>query len=163
PPSAVSSAGSSSSPSPRRRRATAPTPSSTPTTITRAASARACRWSRSSPAPSPSAPAAPADARGRSPRSAPASAPSSPACCTCDSPLQLGPYLLLAMFVALLAMLYTRSFYALVHVFHQLKMPRILKPALGGLLTGAVGVGLYFVFREDVRTLAVLSTGYGIL
>src|SRR4051794_12614816 len=42
-------------------------------------------------------------------------------------------------------------------------MPRILKPALGGLLTGAVGVGLYFVFREDVRTLAVLSTGYGIL
>jgi CIC family chloride channel protein len=81
---------------------------------------------------------------------------------TFDNPLQLLPYTLLAGFLVLLAMLYTRSFYGLTHLFRRLPCPPHIKPALGALLSATVGVGLYFVLgRQDV--LAVLSFGYGIL
>jgi CIC family chloride channel protein len=76
---------------------------------------------------------------------------------------QLGPYTLLAVAMALLAMVYTRAFYGLTHLFHKLSFPRMLKPAVGALLTGAVGVGLYFAFGGERRALAVLSFGYGAL
>jgi CIC family chloride channel protein len=80
-----------------------------------------------------------------------------------DNPLQLVPYLALALFVVVLAMLYTRSFYGLTHLFHRLHMPPHVKPALGAFLTGAVGLALYFAFGREERVLAVLSFGYGSL
>jgi len=86
-----------------------------------------------------------------------------------NDPLQLVPYLLLVILLVILAMLYTRSFYGLTHFFHRLPLWPHFKPAIGALLTGLVGVALYFLLKgilpperkQDV--LAVLSFGYGIL
>lgn len=75
-------------------------------------------------------------------------------------PLELWPYTLLAIFMVLLAALYTRGFYGVTALFHKLGIPRKLKPALGALLTGLVGVGLYFAFGGRAQVLSVLSFGY---
>jgi CIC family chloride channel protein len=86
---------------------------------------------------------------------------------TFDNPWQLGPYLLLALVMIALAMLYTRSFYGLTGLFHRLRMPRHFKPALGAFLTGAVGLALYFGFDfvgyANKFVLSVLAFGYGSL
>lgn len=79
------------------------------------------------------------------------------------NPLELGPYLLLALLMVILAMIYTRSFYWMTHLFHKLPMKRHLKPALGALLNGLVGVLLYQALGQNLQVLAVLSFGYGIL
>ncbi len=76
---------------------------------------------------------------------------------------ELGPYLLLALWVALLSMLYVRTFYGVTYLFHRLRMPRIFKPAVGAFLTAVVGLILYYAAHEDRRVLSVLSFGYGIL
>jgi CIC family chloride channel protein len=78
-------------------------------------------------------------------------------------PLQLLSYTLLALFVVVLAMIYTRSFYGLSHLFGRLPLQRQVKPALGALLTGMVGVALYYLLDREPRVLAVLSFGYGAL
>ena len=59
------------------------------------------------------------------------------------NPWQLGPYLVLALFMVLLAMLYTRTFYGCKRLFDRLPMPRHFRPAIGALLTGLVAVCLY--------------------
>lgn len=51
----------------------------------------------------------------------------------------------------LVGLLYAKSFYGLVDVFHRLRLPRWLKPAIGGL-----GVGLMALVIPEV-----LGTGYG--
>jgi len=78
-------------------------------------------------------------------------------------PVELLAYLVLALAVVLLAMLYTRTFYGLSHVFRRLRLPRHLKPAIGGLASGLVGVGLFYALGREPRVLAVLSSGYGAL
>jgi CIC family chloride channel protein len=80
-----------------------------------------------------------------------------------NEPLHLVSYTLLALFLVVLAMLYTRTFYGLSHLFHRLPWRPHIKPALGAFLTGLVGVALYFLFRQEERVLAVLSFGYGSL
>ncbi len=88
---------------------------------------------------------------------------------TFNNPLRLFPYLLLALFMVVLAMIYTRSFYGLTHLFHRLRIRPHFKPAIGALLTGLVGVGLYYAFYPFVQkeqqeaVLGVLSFGYGSL
>src|SRR5262249_47125036 len=80
---------------------------------------------------------------------------------TFDNPLRLLSYLLLALFMVVLAMIYTRSFYGLTHLFHRLPMKPHFKPALGAFLTAALAVSLYFAFSGNQSVLAVLSFGYG--
>jgi len=80
-----------------------------------------------------------------------------------QDPRQLLAYLLLALFLVVLAMLYTRTFYGLSHAFRRLPLPRHVKPAIGALATGAVGVGLYYLLGRNDQVLAVLSFGYGTL
>ena len=80
-----------------------------------------------------------------------------------SNPGQLFAYILLAFFLVLLAMLYTRSFYGISHAFKGLPLPRHVKPAIGAFATGLVGVGLYYLLGRDGRVLAVLSFGYGAL
>lgn len=80
-----------------------------------------------------------------------------------QNPASLIPYLLLAAFMIVLAAIYTRTFYGLTHVFHRLKIPPHFKPAIGALLSGALGLALYFSLDRDEQTLNVLSFGYGIL
>jgi CIC family chloride channel protein len=80
-----------------------------------------------------------------------------------DNPLQLVSYLLLALFMIVLAMFYTHSFYGLTYLFHRLPIRAHYKPALGAFLSAALGLGLYFACGEEQSVLAVLSFGYGIL
>ena len=76
------------------------------------------------------------------------------------NPWQLGPYLLLALFMALLAMLYTRCFYGLKAAFDRLPVRRHFLPAVGAFLTGAVGLLLYYLMGGQHQVLAVLAFGY---
>jgi chloride channel protein, CIC family len=82
---------------------------------------------------------------------------------TFSEPLSLISYLILALFLAVLAMLYTRTFYGLTHLFHKLALPPHVKPAIGAFLSGLLGVALYYLFGRDRSALAVMSFGYGIL
>jgi len=82
---------------------------------------------------------------------------------TFTNPWQLGPYLLLALFMVVLAMVYTRSFYGLTYLFHQLPLRPHVKPAIGAALSGALGLALYYVLGSERQVLSVLSFGYGIL
>jgi CIC family chloride channel protein len=76
---------------------------------------------------------------------------------------ELLPYLMLAIFVALLASLYTRTFTWVNRWFHAMKVPGHLKPAIGALASGAIGVLLYESFHRQALSLAVLSYGYDAL
>jgi CIC family chloride channel protein len=80
-----------------------------------------------------------------------------------DSPWQLGMYFVLAVWLAILAMIYTRTFYGLTHLFHRWNFPRTLKPAVGAFLTGVVGLTLYYALGRNYSVLSVMSFGYGIL
>jgi CIC family chloride channel protein len=86
-----------------------------------------------------------------------------------NNPLQLLPYTLLALFMVVLAMLYTRSFYGLTHLFHRLPLRPQLKPAVGAFLSGALALSLFALLclfgpAETAQSvLAMLSFGYGIL
>lgn len=68
-------------------------------------------------------------------------------------PFELGPYTVLALVVALGSIIYVRTFYGTKHAFDRLKVPKHIKPMIGGLLTGCVG----FFLPET------LSVGYGVL
>ena len=68
-------------------------------------------------------------------------------------PRMLLLYILLAVILAGGARFYTWSFYRAHDVFKRLKIPHVLKPALGGLLTGIVG----FFF------LPAIGSGYGVI
>jgi CIC family chloride channel protein len=78
-----------------------------------------------------------------------------------DNPLRLGPYLLLVLFMIVLASLYTRTFYGMVHVFHRLPVRPHFRPAIGAFLTGLVGFILYYLFDRQESVLSVLAFGYG--
>ncbi len=82
---------------------------------------------------------------------------------TFSEPLRLVSYLILALLMVVLAMIYTRTFYGLTHLFHSWKIPPHVKPAIGALASGLLGLALYFGLGRDQRVLAVLSFGYGSL
>ena len=79
---------------------------------------------------------------------------------TFRSAAELLPYTLLAVVVALASGVFVQVFYGAHALFQRLRIPRVLKPALGGLLTGLLAMLVYAVAR-DVRALDVLSFGYG--
>jgi chloride channel protein, CIC family len=58
------------------------------------------------------------------------------------SPIQLLYYILIGILCGLVGLLYARGFYGLTHGFHRLPLPRWLKPAIGGLLVGLIGLFL---------------------
>lgn len=68
-----------------------------------------------------------------------------------EHPLTLGYYAVLGICCGLVGLLYARSFYGTARVFHHLRLPRWLKPALGGLLVGLLGLAVH----------GALHTGYG--
>ncbi len=69
------------------------------------------------------------------------------------TPMELGPYLVLGLVVALGGRAYPQVFYGTRGWFRKLGIPNWAKPALGGLLVGAVGL-----FVPDA-----LSTGFGVV
>jgi len=54
-------------------------------------------------------------------------------------PMELGPYLILALVLVGTAILYIKSFYGITSLFRSLKIPNHIKPAIGGLCTGIIG------------------------
>lgn len=76
---------------------------------------------------------------------------------------ELLPMTLLALVLVAVAVLYIKSFYGLHHAFKKVPLPRMVRPVLGALLTGIVGLAFYSASGQDQRTLGVLGTGYGTL
>jgi CIC family chloride channel protein len=58
------------------------------------------------------------------------------------SPLQLLYYVVLGLLCGLIGWLYASGFYGITHRFHQLPLPKWLKPGIGGLLVGLIGLVL---------------------
>jgi len=67
------------------------------------------------------------------------------------NPLELGPYLVLAVVLVAVGVFYVKAFYGVVHLFRSFKIPNHIKPAIGGLCTGIIG---FFLPQT-------LSFGYG--
>ncbi|SFL53130.1 chloride channel protein, CIC family [Desulfomicrobium norvegicum] len=59
-----------------------------------------------------------------------------------SNPLALGPYTVLAVVLAGVGWLYVTSFHRITAFFRSLRMPRHLRPALGGLAVGVIGFWL---------------------
>ena len=56
-----------------------------------------------------------------------------------QNPLELGPYVVLALVLSATGAFYVKSFYGITGFFHGLNIPNHIKPAIGGLCTGLVG------------------------
>ncbi|QDU63529.1 H(+)/Cl(-) exchange transporter ClcA [Planctomycetes bacterium Pan216] len=83
-------------------------------------------------------------------------------------PLELLPYLALAVFMTLLATFYVRFFYMVHDAFTKHKMHPLAKPMVGAFITGVIGLGIYtlavnFIPEHALESLSVMSYGYGIL
>ena len=59
---------------------------------------------------------------------------------TFTSPPQLCYYVVLGLLCGLLGRLYARGFYGVMHLFRRLSVPNWLKPAIGGLAVGLIGL-----------------------
>jgi CIC family chloride channel protein len=70
---------------------------------------------------------------------------------TFENPLELGPYLILALVLAATGAYYVKSFYGITALFKKIRVPNHIKPAIGGLCTGLIG----FYFPQ------CLAFGYG--
>jgi CIC family chloride channel protein len=68
-----------------------------------------------------------------------------------QNPLELGPYIVLAFILVGAGGLYVKSFYGVQRIARAVKIPNHIKPAIGGLCTGAIG---FFLPQT-------LSFGYG--
>jgi CIC family chloride channel protein len=56
------------------------------------------------------------------------------------SPVQLLYYVVLGILCGAIGLLYARGFYGITHVFHRIHLPNWLKPGIGGLLVGLIGL-----------------------
>ena len=79
------------------------------------------------------------------------------------SPLELIPYSFLAIILVLVGIAYIKAFYGTQNLFKKLPIKRHFRPAIGAALAGFCGLGLFYSMGQDHNSLAVLSTGYGIL
>ncbi len=79
---------------------------------------------------------------------------------TFHSAAELLPYTALALVVALASGVFVKVFYGTHALFERLRMPKVLKPMVGGLLTGGLALVAYYSVR-DRRAFDVLSFGYG--
>ena len=68
-----------------------------------------------------------------------------------NDPLNLPFYAILGVVCGLVGIVYVKGFYGIRDYFQRLRMPRFLKPALGGFLVGVIGIFLP----------QILGTGYG--
>ena len=76
-----------------------------------------------------------------------------------ETPVQLIPYLILAVVVAAGALVFIRTFYFVRDLFAKLAVPGYLKPAIGGL---AVGLIALLTVRES-DSFSPIGTGYGVI
>ncbi|MCR9292838.1 MAG: chloride channel protein [bacterium] len=79
------------------------------------------------------------------------------------SPLELVPYALLALVLVGAGILYIRTFYWTHRLFDKIKLPLFVRAAIGALLAGCVGLLIYRLTGNNLDSLAVLGSGYGML
>ena len=79
------------------------------------------------------------------------------------SPLELLPYLVLAVILALLSHFYIRVFYGINNLFNKLNINKMFKPAIGGFLTGSLGLGMILLLNDTTYIVDIMGGGYGIL
>jgi CIC family chloride channel protein len=83
-------------------------------------------------------------------------------------PMLLIPLTALAAVMVIASWFYVRCFYLVNARFISLRVPNMLKPAIGACLTGVLALAMYYAFdsngdRAGHDSLAVLSAGYGYL
>jgi CIC family chloride channel protein len=77
---------------------------------------------------------------------------------------EIGPYILLGIISGIVAILFIEILYFFEDKFDNLRLHPLIKPALGGLLVGALGLGLPQVFGVSYETMdAGLTGNLGIL
>ncbi len=86
-----------------------------------------------------------------------------------NQPLLLMPLAVLAVVMVVMSWIYIKCFYGVSALFKRLRVPKMLKPAIGAGATGLFAVGLYYAIRSYAddklahESLSVLSFGYGFL
>ncbi len=80
-----------------------------------------------------------------------------------SNPLELIPYLIMAIVLALTALFYVKIFYGINKLFKKLPIANTFKPAIGGLLTGLSAFALITMFNDRTFVVDVMSGGYGII
>lgn len=89
-----------------------------------------------------------------------------------QNPLELGPYIVLAFILVGGGILYIKSFYGVHRIAKALKIPNHIKPAIGGLCTGAIGFFLpqalsfgygfaQMALNNEIPTLLLLGLAFG--
>jgi chloride channel protein, CIC family len=75
------------------------------------------------------------------------------------NPLELGPYLVLALVLVATGIFYVKSFYGITSLFRKLRIPNHIKPAIGGLFTGIIGFFLpqTLAFGYGFAQMAILN------
>jgi CIC family chloride channel protein len=82
---------------------------------------------------------------------------------------QVGNFMLLGILCGIIGSIFTRSMYWSEHFFSQLKIHKAIRPAIGGLILGAMGLLFvvipgHKVFPADVYTMpAFYGDGYGVI
>lgn len=76
---------------------------------------------------------------------------------------QLLPFLVLAFVLALAGIVYIKVFWGIHRGFARLPIPRMLRPMVGAVSAGLVGLILFYALGPNEQALAVLGTGYGAL
>ncbi len=77
-----------------------------------------------------------------------------------NSPLELPLYLILGVLAGIISALYIRTIYKAHDVFHELKAPRWVKPAIAGVSVGVVGVFLPQIFGVGYNTIEQILNGH---
>lgn len=81
------------------------------------------------------------------------------------NPWELSFYLLLGIIAGLIAIFFTKSIYGFEDLFEKLKIPKYLKPAIGGLAVGLIGfilltyTGSFYIFGLGYDTMNLIFTG----
>ncbi len=76
-----------------------------------------------------------------------------------NSPLELPLYLMLGVLAGIVSALYIRAIYKAHDVFHELNVPRWVKPAMAGLIVGTVGIFLPQIFGVGYGTIEQILNG----
>ncbi|MGE0606244.1 MAG: chloride channel protein [Pirellulales bacterium] len=80
-----------------------------------------------------------------------------------ESLIELLPMTLLALGLVAVGVFYIKTFYGIHRLAKRIPIPAMLRPAVGALLAGLMGLGLYYAWGENRFALATLATGYGTL
>jgi len=72
---------------------------------------------------------------------------------------EIGPYILLGIISGIVAILFIEILYFFEDKFDRLRIPPLIKPALGGILVGALGLGLPHVFGVSYEGMDAGMTG----